>query len=707
MRVSTTDPETGLRPSAAGAATPAWKAGPVQPAPTLEDRRRRRGRLRPDELAESVILADLTLALCLVGHLLPLASALFAAAVVPMATVAARHRLRAVVAGTVAACVVGFLIAGAGLLISVVACAVLGAVVGWSTRRSWGLARTVLVGVLVLWPLASLLTVGALFVLADLRRLLLAQITNSWRGTARNFSDLGLPGVARAVDPAVRWTTRNWWAGLPALLLVLTAAAVAVAWFFAYPTVRRVRAALADPRDDVASPAAGGPPAPVPVSLHDVEYRYGDGPAALAGVSLEFPVGSFVAITGANGSGKSTLARLLVGRAPTGGQVTRPGPAGLGQHGGSAIVFQRPEAQVLGVRVRDDIVWGLPPGTVDVDTILERVGLGALADRDTITLSGGELQRLALGAALARAPTLLVSDEATSMVDPEGRQRIVALLRDAADDGVTVVHVTHRPEECRAADRVVALAHGQVVAAPVVPAEPPLAMRPPPMTDGAPLLVLRGVGHVYARGTPWACRALADVELDVHAGEGLLVLGHNGSGKSTLAWVLAGLLRPSEGQARLGPDPLHERVGHVAMAFQHARLQLLRPTVGADVAAASGADPETVAATLDTVGLDPAAFTARRVDELSGGEIRRVALAGMLARHPRVLVLDEPFAGLDTAGRVSLAALLVRLRQVERLTVVIVSHDPELTPGVADQVLALEHGRAAPRRSMTPVGSGR
>ena len=171
--------------------------------------------------------------------------------------------------------------------------------------------------------------------------------------------------------------------------------------------------------------------------------------------------------------------------------------------------------------------------------------------------------------------------------------------------------------------------------------------------------------------------------------------------------MLAGLLRPSEGQARLGPDPLHERVGHVAMAFQHARLQLLRPTVGADVMAASGADTETVAATLDTVGLDPGGFTDRRVNELSGGETRRVALAGMLARHPRVLVLDEPFAGLDSAGRASLASLLVRLRQVERLTVVIVSHDPEVTPGVADQVLALEHGRAAPRGSMTPVGSGR
>jgi energy-coupling factor transporter ATP-binding protein EcfA2 len=675
----------------------------------VEHHRSRRGRLQPDELAESVILADLTLALCLVGHLLPLASALFAAAIVPMAAVSARHRVRAVVAGTVAACVVGFLIAGGGLLTSVVACSVLGAVAGWATRRGWGLARTVLTGVMVLWPLVSALTLAAMYVLSDLRRLLIAQVRNSWAGAARFLRELGLPAVAHAGDVVTSWLTRNWWAGVPALLLVLVAAAVGVAWFFAYPTVRRVRAALADPPDrgPVASDTA--PPAPVPVTLRDVVYRYGDAQPALDRVSLDLPAGTLVAVTGENGSGKSTLARVLAGRPPTSGEVRRPGPPGLGRRGGSAIVFQRPEAQVLGVRVRDDIRWGIPASVdVDVDAILERVGLAALADRDTTTLSGGELQRLALGAALARAPQLLISDEATSMVDPVGRERIVGLLRQAADDGVTVVHVTHRPEETGVADRVITLAHGRVAPAP--PKEPELPRRGPAVsvtTNGAPLVQLRGVGHVYARGTPWATRALADVDLDLHAGEGLLVLGHNGSGKSTLAWVLAGLLRPSEGDARLGSDPLHERVGHVALAFQHARLQLLRSTVGGDVAAASGADAETVAATLELVGLDPEVFASRRVDELSGGETRRVALAGMLARRPRVLVLDEPFAGLDAGGRASLASLLVRLREVDGITVVIVSHDPELTPHLVDHVLTLERGRTMPRPATRTVGSAR
>ena len=661
----------------------------------VERRPSRRGRLRPDELAEAVILADLTLALCLVGHVLPLASALFAAAIVPMAAVSARHRLRAVAAGTAAACVVGFLIAGGGLLTSVITCCLLGAVAGRATRHSWGLGRTVLTGVLILWPLASGLTVAAMYVLSDLRELLITQVRNSWLGTARFLREVGLPGLAHAGDVATRWLTQNWWAGVPAILLVLVAAAVGVAWFFAYPTVRRVRSALGDPRDTGPIAAEVAAPAPVPLELRDVSYRYGDSHRALDGVSLDLPAGTLVAVTGENGSGKSTLARVLVGRPATSGEVRRPGPAGLGRHAGSAIVFQRPEAQVLGVRVRDDIRWGIPrDSAVDVDAILERVGLAALADRDTSTLSGGELQRLALGAALARAPRLLISDEATSMVDPDGRERIVTLLREAADDGVTVVHVTHRPEETRVADRVVTLARGHVAPTPAVPPELPVLPRAAPVpTGGAALLELAGVGHVYAQGTPWATRALADVDLDLHAGEGLLVLGHNGSGKSTLAWVLAGLLRPTEGAALLEGEPLHERVGHVALSFQHARLQLLRPTVGNDVAAASGADQATVDSTLDLVGLDPAVFATRRVDELSGGETRRVALAGMLARRPRVLVLDEPFAGLDTAGRASLASLLVRLRELDGITVVIVSHDPELTPHLVDQVLTLERGR--------------
>ena len=120
---------------------------------------------------------------------------------------------------------------------------------------------------------------------------------------------------------------------------------------------------------------------------------------------------------------------------------------------------------MLGVRVADDLRWGLPVDhPLDVEALLAAVGLGGFADRETATLSGGELQRLAIAAALARNPALLVSDESTTMVDPAGREEIVALFRRIADDGVTVVHITHRPEEVAAADLVYVLGSGRVVA---------------------------------------------------------------------------------------------------------------------------------------------------------------------------------------------------------------------------------------------------
>ena len=282
-----------------------------------------------------------------------------------------------------------------------------------------------------------------------------------------------------------------------------------------------------------------------------------------------------VAIGGRNGSGKSTLARILAGRrTPASGRVERPGPVGLGRVGGTAMVFQRPEAQVLGVRVSDDIVWGLPDASrIDVRAALARVGLQELADRETSTLSGGELQRLAVAAALVRTPRLFVSDESTAMVDAEGRAQIVALIRGLADDGVGVVHVTHLPNESDVADRTIVLDGGRIVAtAPPVHTDEALLARPPrPTTLGAPVLELRGVGHVYSRGTPWAKRALEGIDLAIHARESALVVGHNGSGKSTLAWIMAGLIVPSEGHALLatddGNEPVARHVGRVCLAF--------------------------------------------------------------------------------------------------------------------------------------------
>ena len=204
------------------------------------------------------------------------------------------------------------------------------------------------------------------------------------------------------------------------------------------------------------------------------------------------------------------------------------------------------------------------------------------------------------------------------------------------------------------------------------------------------MLVLDSVGHVYSAGTPWAHRALAGVDLRLSDGDRVIVVGPNGSGKSTLAWILAGLLVPSEGRITLDDGPLSIAESHTAMAFQHARLQLLRPTVAEDVRFGLDADDEVVDRALTDVGFDPARFRDRRIDELSGGEQRRVALAGVLARKPRVLVLDEPLAGLDAPSREALVQVLGRLP--DDLTTVVVTHDTEDAERIADRALLLGDG---------------
>jgi len=370
------------------------------------------------------------------------------------------------------------------------------------------------------------------------------------------------------------------------------------------------------------------------------------------------------------------------------------------------MVFQRPESQVLGVRVQDDVVWGLPGGhPVDVGGLLELVGLSGMGARETASLSGGELQRLAVAAALAREPRLLLSDESTAMVDAEGREQLLRLFRRLPEErGVTVVHVTHRAHEAVVADRVVHLRGGRLADPPPLPDRAGVEVTGSPVDAAAGgELLLSGVSHTWAEATPWANTALTDVDVCIPAGSGVAVSGGNGSGKSTLAWIMAGLLPPTLGECLLDGHPVTEQVGAVGLAFQHARLQVQRPTVGADVRAAGGVGRPEADEALRLVGLEPAEMQDRHPDELSGGQLRRVALAGLLARKSRVLILDEPLAGLDGPGGSALLALLRDLRREARLTLVVISHDLEGMEMACDRMVRLEAGRVIADEALVAV----
>lgn len=668
----------------------------------------RRG-LTPGELAQAAVMAALCAATAIIAVVVPFAAGLSVLGTVPMGLLAYRYRLRVLLAATVAAGTIAFLIAGMGGMMTVIDCAYIGGLTGVVKRRGRGTA-TALAASVVAGALFGSAIVVALTVLTRLRSLIFDSLSAGIEGIAKVLDRL--PVLDAAAEPlrSVFATMLEYW---PLLMLFLGITSITSVSMIGWWALSRILARLLGVPDvhklDAEVEVEGATIAPVPARLTDVRFRYpGVESDALGPMSLELQPGEHVAVTGPNGSGKTTLMLMLAGRQPSSGSIERAGAVGLGRIGGTAVVMQHPESQVLGTRVADDVVWGLPAGTTaDVERLLAEVGLDGLAERDTGGLSGGELQRLAVAAALAREPSLLIADEVTSMVDQQGRDTLMNVLSGLTDHHqMSLVHITHYNDEADSADRTVKLSGNggtadntdmvQTSAVPVAIA--------PAAHGAAPVLELTGVGHEYASGTPWAKTALRDITFTVNEGDGVLVHGLNGSGKSTLAWIMAGLTVPTYGACLLDGAPVAQQVGSVAISFQAARLQLMRSTVGREIASAAGFsahDHDHVARALEMVGLD-AALAQRRIDQLSGGQMRRVVLAGLLARSPRALILDEPLAGLDAASQRGLLRLLEDLRHNSGLTVVVISHDFTGLEGLCPRTLHLQQGELA----LAPTAAG-
>jgi energy-coupling factor transporter ATP-binding protein EcfA2 len=215
-------------------------------------------------------------------------------------------------------------------------------------------------------------------------------------------------------------------------------------------------------------------------------------------------------------------------------------------------------------------------------------------------------------------------------------------------------------------------------------------------------LTIEDMGFVYGLGTAYARRALEGVSLAVEPGGMAVVLGATGSGKSTLLRLAAGLLVPTDGRVvvdgidAMGPESRRLR-GRVGLVFQRPESQLFAASVGDDVAfgpknlgATDSEARRTAEEALACVGLDPGAFGPRSPFSLSGGEARRAAIAGVLAMRPAYLLLDEPTAGLDAAGRDAVIASIATARR--RAGVIVVTHDAEEFLPSAEQALVLADG---------------
>ena len=692
-------------------------------------------RLTPVEVATAGALSGLAVTFGLIAAVTPVFQLFFqVATAVPLAMVSLKLRPRAAVAAFASTILLAIAVGGVATAGRSFQAALVGLIIGFlhKKRASWLPVCGVAAGLGVIWGVG---TGVAFWVLSDLRTLGLESIQKTLNGFLKLIGNIPHSGgLVDAGHQLGQWFVDWWWIWIPVTRFIGVAFLVLAARWLLGAILSRISldagwdpllaatARSADPSEGAEASS------PLPLTLTDVDFTYpGADHPALRGVTLSFDQPEFTVIVGHNGSGKSTLALLLAGAEP--GSGTRQGGGVLGAVGGTALVGQRSELLVLGQSVAEDVTWGMNAEHIsglDLEELLERVGLAGLADADPRSLSGGQLQRLALAGALARSPRLLISDESTAMIDRAGRAEMLDLLASLPARGIAVVHITHDPAESARADRVVTIRSGRIVSdrragegAPLIDeagdpsASPATGVSTVSSVAGAPALIKAAhlwadrVAHTYDLGTPWEKPVLRDVSLILDPGQAMLITGDNGSGKTTLSRVLTGLLVPTWGRVTLGGRPMERCVGDVALSMQFARLQLQRPSVRSDILAAAGHGPRIgtgsvhrkgaisreegdriVAEAMELVGLDPA-LASRGIDDLSGGQMRRVALAGLLASHPSVLILDEPMAGLDATSRDLLISVLDERRRAG-LSILVISHDLEGMDSLCDT-----HGRLA------------
>ncbi|MDE3086896.1 MAG: ABC transporter ATP-binding protein [Acidobacteriota bacterium] len=457
-----------------------------------------------------------------------------------------------------------------------------------------------------------------------------------------------------------------------------------------------------------AYPAWEGRPVP---ALRRIEAAFGPGLTLVAGDS---------------GSGKSTLLRALNGLVPhfhgglVGGAATvcgmdvlRTPTRDLARSVG--FVFQEPDTGFVRGTVRREVAFAaenlaLDPAVIRarVADALDRAGIAALAGRRIRTLSGGERQRVALAAALAAAPDVVVLDEPLSQLDDAGATALLATLGALADEGHTVIVAEHRLAGLPGLDQVLSVSDGEVrrlagaadVAAMDVPDAPLESAgdgRSPGVAGGAEVWSLEGAAIGIAG------RALVtDAHASGAAGEVVVVTGANGAGKTTLLRTLAGIVPPVSG--RVGRRP-----GRIAYLPQEPGLLLHRASVRAEVEqtlrwsqAEGGAE-----GVLEVFGLTGLADRDPR--DLSVGQRQRAGLATVLAGDPRLVLLDEPTRGMDGAARRSLATALGRLT-AGGSSVVLATHDHRLAADLGARTVHIADGclrpGSAPRpavRADTPV----
>lgn len=443
------------------------------------------------------------------------------------------------------------------------------------------------------------------------------------------------------------------------------------------------------------------------ITVKNLNFKYPQNDkAALFDVSFGIEKGSYVAVVGYNGCGKSTLARLLCGLA-----VPDSGSIEIKENNRIGIVFQSPKDQLVSGVVSRDTAFGpqnlgLPASEVEL-RVIESLNIVDMLDRagsSSSALSLGQTQKIALSGVIALRPEILILDEAISMLDPEARAEILDFIRYWHKCGNTIIQITHDLETLKDADTVLGMEDGRIF---FYGTQRAFMENPENVSRicGESLKKNKRVGFGKKEislsinnlsYTHDGVNGLSDINLDFYKGSLTALTGASGAGKSTLMELCAGLLIPQSGEIKVtGTAGENNRP---VLAQQNAQAALFEPFAADDVAfgarnrGLSGSElVDSVKRCMNEAALPYDQFGERRTFELSGGQQRRLAIAGILALNAEIIMFDEPTAGLDSRARDEVMKLLQRLA-AEGKTVIFSTHKRD-EADYADREIVIKNGR--------------
>lgn len=442
----------------------------------------------------------------------------------------------------------------------------------------------------------------------------------------------------------------------------------------------------------------------VALTVRNLSFTYnGAAKRAVDNVTFSLEKGSYTALVGLNGSGKSTVAKIIAGiLEPETGSVENQKNYRIG------TLFQSPKEQIICSTVARDTgfaprMMALGEDETELRTIesLKVTDMLSYANHKTMFLSLGQIQKVAFSGILAMEPDILIMDEALSMIDPQSKIEMLDFLDKLNKKGITVVHITHEMEAVKRADNIIFMKDGKkiwqggknqfflekdlvsLVSGPdIIPAE----IKFIPNSESEVSFAAKDICFSYPQR---ASSCLNNVSFSLYKGTLTALTGASGSGKSTLLEICSGLIKSQKGEIYCEKNP--------ALAQQNSDSALFENFAADDVAfgpknqgVAGKKLRKLVESSMNLANLPFEQFANRQTFCMSGGEKKRLAIAGIIALDSSVIFFDEPTAALDGQARFKILQMMKKLAQSGK-TVLFSTHHPD-EADFADRVIALENG---------------